>query len=68
MINATHAISRVTTEDAATVVDLLDSAMEGLIPVALALNRGIKVTRIGAGDYTVETAADVPCGYTIYEH
>ena len=68
MIHTTHAIRRVTTTDAARVDELLNLTVEKLIPDALALNHGIRVTRIGPGEYTVETAVDVACGYTAYEH
>ena len=68
MLNTTHTIRRVITTDVARVDDLLNSAVKRLIPEALALGFGIKVTRIGPGDYTVETARDIACGYTVYEH
>ncbi|MFF2315251.1 hypothetical protein ACFVTE_03175 [Arthrobacter sp. NPDC058097] len=68
MIQTTDTIRRVTTADASKLDDLLNSAVEGLIPRAITLNHGIRVTRIGTGNYTTETTADVPCGYTIYEH
>ena len=68
MIQTTHTIRRVTTADASKVDDLLNSAVEGLIPWAIALNHGIRVSRIGTGEYVVETAADIPCGYTVNEH
>lgn len=67
MNQTTYTIRRVTTADAAKVDNLLNLSIKGLIPVALALNHGIRVTRIGPGDYTVETAADIACGYTVYE-
>ncbi|TQS88944.1 hypothetical protein EU811_20590 [Arthrobacter sp. TS-15] len=67
MTHATHIIRTVSATDAATLDDLLNSAVEDVIPDALALNQGIRVTRVGPGDYRVETAADVPCGYTICE-
>lgn len=67
MTHTTKTIRRVLAADVATRDDLLSSAIEGLIQDALALKQGIKVTRIGPGDYIVETASDVPCGYTIYE-
>lgn len=68
MVHATHTIRHITTLEAAQVDDLLNTTVEQLIPAALALNHGIKVTRTGPGNYTVETAADVACGYTVYEH
>lgn len=68
MIQPTHTIRRVSTTDAAQVDYLLDTAVKELIPLAIALNQGIKVTRVAAGDFTVETAADIACGYTKYEH
>jgi hypothetical protein len=68
MIHKTHAIRRITTRDAAIVDELIDATVEKLIPEALALNHGIRVTRIGPGEFTVETAADVACGYTAYAH
>jgi len=68
MLNTTHTIRRVITTDVARVDDLLNSAVQRLIPEALALGLGIKVTRIGPGDYTVETSRDIACGYTAYEH
>jgi hypothetical protein len=67
MIQAPSTIRRVTTTDAARIDDLLNSAVGRIIPDALALNHGIRVTRVGPGEYTVETAADVACGYTVYE-
>jgi hypothetical protein len=66
-MQAPSMIRRVTTTDAARVEDLLDSAVSGIIPDALAMNHGIRVTRVGPGEYIVETAADVACGCTIYE-
>ena len=68
MTEATQIIRRVLATDVATRDDLLNSAVECVIRDALALNHGIRVTRVGPGDYLVETAADVPCGYTIYEY
>lgn len=68
MTQTPRTIRRVTTANPANVDALLTSAIEGLIPDALALNCGIRVTRMGAGEYTVETATDVLCGYTVYEH
>lgn len=67
MTHATQIIRHVTATDVATLDDLLTSAVEGVIPDALARSQGIRVTRVGPGDYLVRTAADVPCGYTIYE-
>jgi hypothetical protein len=67
MTHATQILRRISATDAATLDDLLNSVIEDVIPDALALNLGIRVTRVGPGDYLVETAADVPCGYTIYE-
>lgn len=67
MTHATQILRRVSATDAATLDDLLNSEIEHVIPDALALNLGIRVTRVGPGDYLVETANDVPCGYTIYE-
>ena len=60
-------IRRVTTTDASQIDDLLNSAVGRIIPNALAQKHGIRVSRIGPGEYTVETAADVACGYTVYE-
>ena len=67
VIQSTQSIWRVSATDVATRDELLNSAVEGLIPHALALNHGIKVIRIHPGNYIVETTADVPCGYTICE-
>lgn len=67
MTHSAQIIRRVSATDVATRDDLLNSAVEGLIPDALALNQGIKVTRIEPGDYIVETSPDVQCGYTICE-
>ncbi|MEV7574705.1 hypothetical protein AB0P28_16575 [Pseudarthrobacter sp. NPDC089323] len=67
MIDAHSTIRRVATTDASRIDDLLNSAVGRIIPDALALNYGIRVSRIGPGEYTVETAADVACGYTVYE-
>ena len=67
MIQAQSAIRCVTTTDVSRIDDLINSAVGKTIPDALVLNHGIRVTRIGPGDYTVETAADVECGYTVYE-
>ncbi|MDJ0458645.1 hypothetical protein PUN71_015680 [Arthrobacter sp. NQ7] len=57
-----------TTTDASKVDDLLNTTVERLIPDALALNHGIRVTRTGPGEYTVETTVDVACGHTVFEH
>ena len=67
MIQAPSTIRRVATRDASRIDDLLNSTVGRIIPDALALNHGIRVTRTGPGEYTVETAADVACGYTIDE-
>lgn len=67
MTHATQTIRRVSATDVATLENLLNLAVESVIPDALALSQGIRVTRVGPGDYLVETATDVPCGYTIYE-
>ncbi|MGG6382964.1 hypothetical protein [Paenarthrobacter sp. NEAU-H11] len=67
MTYATQIIRHISATDVATLENLLNSAVEGVVPDALVLNQGIKVTRVGPGDYLVETAADVPCGYTVYE-
>ncbi|XAS74181.1 hypothetical protein VUN82_10320 [Micrococcaceae bacterium Sec5.1] len=67
MTNATQIIRHVSVTDVATLDHLLNSAVDGVIADALALSQGIKVTRVGPGDYVVKTAPDVPCGYTIYE-
>lgn len=67
MTHTTKTIRRVLARDVAMREDLLNSAIEGLIQDALALKHGIKVTRIGPGNYVVEITSDVPCGYTIYE-
>lgn len=66
MTQAAQTIRRVSAADVATLDDLLNSAVEALIPDALALNQGIRVVRVGAGDYCVETTPDIQCGYTIY--
>ncbi|MDR6688627.1 hypothetical protein J2Y41_004222 [Arthrobacter sp. 1088] len=67
MIQASSTIRRVITADAARIDDLLSSTVDRIIPDALALNHGIRVTRLGPGEYTVETTADIACGYTVYE-
>lgn len=67
MIEGNHAIRRVTTADAAKADELLNSEIEGIIPTALKLNHGIRVIRLGPGNYVVETAPEVTCGYTVYE-
>lgn len=67
MIQAPSTIHRTKTTDASRIDDLLNSAVGTIIPGALALNHGIRVTRIQPGGYAVETAADVACGYTVYE-
>lgn len=66
MTHATQIIRRVSATDVATLEDSLNSAVEAIIPNALALNQGIRVTRTGPGEYIVETTTDVQCGYTIY--
>ncbi|RAM37310.1 hypothetical protein [Arthrobacter globiformis] len=66
MPHATEINRRISATDVATLDDLLNSALEGLIPAALARNQGIRVTRVGPGDYLVEATPDVQCGYTIY--
>lgn len=60
-------IRRVVASDVRTLEGLLKTTVESVIPDALALRQGIKVTRVGPGNYLVETAPDVPCGYTICE-
>ena len=66
MLHAIHTILHVATTDAAEIDDLLSSTVESLIPDALAINHGIRVTRIGPGEYTGgETAADVASSYTV---
>lgn len=67
MAQATQIIRRISAEDVPTIENLLNSAVEALIPEAIALGQGIKVTRVGPGEYTAEAAPDVPCGYTIYK-
>jgi len=67
MFQAPSTIRRVTTTDASQIDELLNSTVKRIIPDALALNQGIRVTRIGSGEYTVESAVDVACGYTVYE-
>jgi hypothetical protein len=67
MTSTSQIIRRVTTSDVATLDEILGSTVEGIIPDALALNQGIRVSRIGPGDYLVEIAPDLPCGYTTYE-
>lgn len=57
MTHATSEIRRISAIDVATLDDLLNSAIEDAIPNALVLNRGIRVTRAGPGEYLVETAA-----------
>jgi len=68
MIRTTGAHRWVTTRDPAQVDELLASAVERLIPTALALNHGIRVTRTAPGAYIVETAAEVAVGYTECRH
>ena len=65
MLHAIHTILHVAAIDAAEIDDLLSLTVESLIPDALAINHGIRVTRIGPGEYTVETAADVASSYTV---
>lgn len=65
MTQAVQIIRHLSATDVASRDNLLDSAIENLIPDALALNHGIKVTRVQPGDYIVETTPEVPCGYTI---
>jgi len=67
MIQAPSMIRRVTTTDASQIDDLLNSAVGRIIPDALAQNCGIRVSRIGPGEYIVETAANVVCGDTVFE-
>lgn len=67
MSQTSNKICRVTTTGASRVDDLPNSAISGIMLDALALNRGVRVTRIGPGEYTAETAADVACGYTVYQ-
>jgi hypothetical protein len=67
MMQAPSRIHRVATTDASQVDDLLNLAVGKIIPDALALNHSIRVIRNGPGEYTVETAADVACGYTVYQ-
>lgn len=65
MIQAVQIIRRVSATDVASRDHLLNSAVEKIIPDALALNHGIKITQVQPGDYIVETTPDVPCGYTV---
>lgn len=58
---------RVRAFDVASLEHLLNSTVEAIIPDALVLNQGIRVTRLGPGDYTVEADPGVQCGYTIYD-
>lgn len=67
MIQTAHTVRRITTTDHSKVDELLNLTINELVPVALALSNGLRVTRIGPGDYIVETAADVACGYTVCE-
>jgi hypothetical protein len=67
MSQAVQISRRVSATDVATLDDLLNSAVEATIPDALALNSGVRVTRLGPGDYIVETTPEVQCGCTIYE-
>jgi hypothetical protein len=67
MTQEAQSIRHVSASDVAMIDNLLNSAVEDLIPEALTLSQGIKVTRTGPGDYTIETSSDVPCGYTIFE-
>ncbi|MDQ0733400.1 hypothetical protein QFZ57_004259 [Arthrobacter sp. B1I2] len=65
MTQAFQNIRRVSATDVTSRDNLLGSAVESLIPGALELKHGIKVTRIQPGDYIVETTPEVPCGYTV---
>lgn len=66
MIQATHTCRHVSVKNVAMLDDSLNAAVDAIIPNALALSQGIRVTRIGPGNYIVETASDVQCGYTVY--
>lgn len=65
MTKTAHTVRHVSTADVTLIDDLLNSAVKQLIPDALTLNHGIRITRIGPGDYTIETTEDVACGYTV---
>lgn len=67
MVQTPSTIRRVATTDVSQIDDLLNSVIRRIIPDALAQNCGIRVSRIGPGEYTVETSTDVACGYTVYE-
>jgi hypothetical protein len=67
-MHTTDTKQRVTTSNPAILDDLLSSAEDRIIPYALALNHGIRVTRVGPGDFIVQTAEDVACGYTVQGH
>jgi len=67
-MQSTVSARRVITSDAATIDVLLSSAEEQIIPYALALNQGIRVTCVGPGDFVVQPAEDVACGYTVHEY
>lgn len=42
--------------------EVLDKAVNAIIPAALEQRQGILVTRHGPGSYTVDVDASVPCG------
>lgn len=67
MIEAAHTCRHVFVKNVAVLDNFLNAAVEAIIPNALALRQGIRVTRVGPGNYIVETASDVQCGYTIYD-
>lgn len=67
MTHTTQITRRVAATDVAMLEDSLNSTLEEVIPDALVLTQGIRVTRVGPGNYLVETTANVPCGYTIFE-
>lgn len=67
MIEAAHICRHVSVKNVAVLDNSLNAAVEAIIPDALARGQGIRVTRVGPGNYIVETASDVQCGYTVYE-
>lgn len=61
----TSTIRRVSAAEVAALEAALSAAVEAAIPDALSMQHGLRVMRLGPGEYQVLTDPDVPCGYTV---
>lgn len=67
MSSPTPTIRRVSAADVAALEAALSAAVEAAIPDALSKQQGLRVQRLGPGEYQVLTDSAVPCGYTVCE-